>query len=284
MRRICTNLLPMVLFLVLAPTALASTTWYVDGVNGNDGNNCQTPQTACKTIGHAISLAAPGDSIIVAAATYAENLTIGFSLNVIGSGASTTILDGARAGRLVTIPNGLVTFSNVTIRNGLAGFGGGIYNNGLLIINNSAVSGNLAFVRRYYSYGGGIYNNHNGTLMINNSTLSGNTAGCGSIPCAGFGGGIYNIGEVLINNNTLNGNIAYAHFAYSQGGGIDNYYGIVTISNSTLSGNGAARGGAIFGGVTLQNSIVANSGGGNCNRTMSSRGYNLSSDNTCNFN
>jgi hypothetical protein len=109
--------------------------------------------------------------------------------------------------------------------------------------------------------------------------------------CAGFGGGIHNaggiysyqVGEVLINNSTLSGNVAYAHFAYSQGGGINNYLGIVTISNSTLSGNGAARGGGIFGGAVLQNSIVANSGGGNCNRTTGSRGYNLSSDSTCNF-
>jgi hypothetical protein len=41
----------MGLFLALAPSALASTTWYVDGVNGNDGNNCTSAQTACKTIG-----------------------------------------------------------------------------------------------------------------------------------------------------------------------------------------------------------------------------------------
>lgn len=60
MRRIYRSLLPIALFLVLVPSALASTTWYVDGVNGNDGNNCQTPQTACKTIGHGISLAALG--------------------------------------------------------------------------------------------------------------------------------------------------------------------------------------------------------------------------------
>ena len=50
----------LLIFLVLVPAALASNTWYVDGVHGNDNNNCMTPQTACKTIGHAISLASPG--------------------------------------------------------------------------------------------------------------------------------------------------------------------------------------------------------------------------------
>jgi hypothetical protein len=64
----------------------------------------------------------------------------------------------------------------------------------------------------------------------------------------------------------------------------------LTINNSTLSGNYARAclyfgGGGIDGNVTLQNSIVANSpSGGNCSGTMTSKGYNLSSDGTCNFN
>ena len=60
------------------------------------------------------------------------------------------------------------------------------------------------------------------------------------------------------------------------------------MNNSTISGNSATFGGGISnngGAVTLQNSIVArNSKGGNCYNTMTSEGYNLSSDNTCNFN
>ena len=43
-------------------------------------------------------------------------------------------------------------------------------------------------------------------------------------------------------------------------------------------------GGGIDGNVTLQNSIVANSSsGGNCSGTLTSKGYNLSSDDTCKF-
>jgi len=66
--------------LALAPTAPA-TTWYVNGVSGSDSNNCLSPLSAYKTIGHAISLAASGDSTMVASATYTESLTIGISLN-----------------------------------------------------------------------------------------------------------------------------------------------------------------------------------------------------------
>jgi hypothetical protein len=35
--------------------------------------------------------------------------------------------------------------------------------------------------------------------------------------------------------------------------------------------------------VALQNSILANNTGGNCHGTLNSRGYNLSSDNSCSF-
>ena len=55
------------LLLALAPAAFASSTWYVNGVNGSDSDNCKSSTTARKTIGHAISLAHSGDSIMVAA-------------------------------------------------------------------------------------------------------------------------------------------------------------------------------------------------------------------------
>jgi len=183
-------------------------------VNGNDSNNCQTAEITCKTIGHAISLAASGDSIIVEAATYAENLTIGLSLRVIGSGASTTIIDGKTAGRVILISsaNAQVTLSNVTIRNGLAPYGGGIYNTGRLTINSSTISGNFV-TSRFSGFGGGILNY--GTTTINGSTISGNTGGCGVMGCAGYGGGIYNFGALTINNSTLDGNNAFGHFAYA---------------------------------------------------------------------
>src|SRR5207245_534493 len=121
------------LFRTLTSNALASTTWYVDGMNGSDNNDCKSPQTACKTIGHAISLASSGDSIMVAPATYTETLIISISLKLIGSGASTTIIDGGGVDRVVRIlPYGRlqVTLSGVTIRNGNSSAGGGVLNQG----------------------------------------------------------------------------------------------------------------------------------------------------------
>jgi hypothetical protein len=314
--------LPLVaVFLVLASTtALASSTWYVDGVHGSDNNNCKSPQTACKTVGHAISLAHSGDSIKVAPATYTDNtLTIRFSLKIIGSDASTTIIDGGGVNTVVTISNANahVALSKLTITKGFAYVvGGGIRNSGTLIVNNSMVSGNSALYG-----GGGILNN--GALTINNSTLSGNGAGRGSRSVAvnyqapalpsGFGGGILNNGTLTINNSTVSRNSATSSPG-GAGGGIWSNNRALTINNSTLSGNSASHddGGIVSGGAltinnstisgnsasgtiggidnssgtaTLQNSIVANnSPGGNCSGTMTSNGYNLSSDNTCNFN
>jgi hypothetical protein len=312
-------LLPAV-FLALASTAFASTKWYVDGVNGSDNNNCKSRQHACKTIGHAISLASSGDSIMVAAATYTENLFIGFTLKILGSGDTTTIIDGGQADRVVNIPNAgdRIILSRVTVRNGrfrvgggisnngtltinnstlsgniayssghLPGLGGGVYNVGTLAINNSTVSGNIA-AGNYAGLGGGIYNG--GTLTINDSTLSGNAA----TGAAASGGGIYNdAARVTINNSTISSNTASGHSASGYGGGIYNYNAAVTINNSTLSGNSARHGGgdgvggslANYSTATLQNTIVANSPhGGNCSGTMTSNGHNLSSDATCNFN
>lgn len=63
-RGILTTLLLTALCL-LDSAASASTTWYVDGLHGSDSNNCTSFITACKHIGHAISLASSGDSIKV---------------------------------------------------------------------------------------------------------------------------------------------------------------------------------------------------------------------------
>ena len=71
-----------------------------------------------------------------------------------------------------------------------------------------------------------------------------------------------------------------------MGGGIFNG-ATLAVSNSTLSDNGAVDGGGIYNGqngtAKLKNSIVANNGE-DCSGTMTSNGYNLSSDSTCNFN
>jgi len=252
------RLLPLVL--VLAPTTFASTTLYVNGATGNDSNHCLSAQAACKTIGHAISLAASGDTIMVAAATYTEWLTIDTSLNMIGSDAATTIIDARGGGRRATISSASahVILSNLTIRNAnISGFcgtpgGAGISNIGTSTIMNSIVSGNTASAHTFVGAenagcgitGGGILNS--GTMTIDNSTVSANSVwvyGCFVIGtfCSATGGAISSSGTLTIKNSAISGNTAVARSTAPRNhisliGGIFENGGTVTINGSTISG------------------------------------------------
>jgi CSLREA domain-containing protein len=109
--------------------------------------------------------------------------------------------------------------------------------------------------------GAGILNA--GSLSVAISTISGNSTGS-------FGGGIANSGAgatLSLTNSTVTGNAA------SRGGGIWNQLGTVGITNSTIIGNTAGTGLAIGGGienldgtVTITNSTIsrntAGTGGG----------------------
>jgi len=328
------SVVPVLIALIMLSSQAFAGTWWVDGVNGDDGNDCKTKATACATIGHAMSLAASGDTIQIAAATYPENLSIPFNLTLNGAKAATTIIDGTNTVNVFTVGTGIsLTLSNFTIKNGVGySGGGGVDNSGTLTVNNSLFYSNTALT------GGAIFNT--GTASISNTSFSGNTpyffghsAGCGAIDNRSTmtittstfdtnyannnytsGGAICNGGTLTITASTLSNNSSSGNNA-GYGGAIFNYAGTLTVTNSTFSANSATTsGGAIYsqggtvqignstfgnnpeniggGGalsnagssVLIQNSIVANSGnGGNCAGTITSDGYNLSSDSTCNF-
>ncbi len=203
----------------------------------------------------------------------------------------------SRAGGGIYNDSGTVTLTNSTVSGNHADYGGGIYNDsGTVILTNSTVSGN------YADYGGGIYNGSTGAgVILTNSTVSGNTAsgtGAGidnagtltltnstvsaNTAMLGLGGGIYSVStgaDVTLTNSTVSGNTA------TDGGGIYNDRGTVTLTNSTVSANTASFGGGGIsngGDFTLTNSIIAQQGqGGDCDGAVTSQGYNLDSDGTC---
>jgi hypothetical protein len=232
-----------VVFLAIAPAAQANTIWYVNGMSGSDSNACTAAADACKTIGHAISLAVSGDSIMVAAATYSENLNIGKNLTLIGTSATTTSIDGGARGTVITVSNtsANVTLSRFTIYNGRARYGGGIYNTGTLTIITSVVASNAATFSGTCVFGGcgaggaGIWNM--GALTINGSSIVGNSASTPAYRSGAAGGGISNGGLLTINSTTISGNSAkVTSFGTSDsyGGGISNS-GTVVINNTTLT-------------------------------------------------
>ena len=120
---------------------------------------------------------------------------------------------------------------------------GGINNAGTLVLEDSVVTENYT-----RGVGGGIYNQRN--LTLTRTTVSRNIA-------AGGGGGLYvtyltgtcqtspcrsDAGMVTMTDSTISGNASG-----SIGGGIGNYVGILEIATSTISGNQATGpGGAIY--------------------------------------
>jgi len=103
--------------------------------------------------------------------------------------------------------------------------GGAIFNAGLLTVNN----GDFDYNRAAKS-GGGIYNT--GTMTINATTFQNNEVNILNGP-GESGGAIHNVGIATIVDSTFVGNIAS-----QSGGAIANAYGaIMTITNSTISGN-----------------------------------------------
>ncbi|MGH7180329.1 MAG: right-handed parallel beta-helix repeat-containing protein, partial [Tepidisphaeraceae bacterium] len=115
------------------------------------------------------------------------------------------------------------TFSNNSVTNSNAGGGGIRSTSGCsLVVANCTFTGNTAAFN-----GGGI--NNSGTANVSNSTFSGNSTGTNG------GGGILNTGTLTVTASTFNDN----HSDQDTGGGIYNYFGTVSVSNSTLTGNTA---------------------------------------------
>ena len=128
---------------------------------------------------------------------------------------------------------------------------------------NSTISGNSA------SGGGGGIAIYYWGLSVVNSTISGNSAG-------GAGGGIASTGGVQIFNSTVSGNYT-SDPDYGYGGGIS--ANSATVLNSTVTGNSAAGCGGVCGGtVEIGNTILNANTSGNLDGTVTSHGYNISSD------
>ena len=234
-------LLFLTLSLSAAPTPGAINILYVDGVQGNDQNDCRSRQTACKTIGQAIVLAAPGGAIFVGPATYTENLTIGFNLGIFGSGADKTIIDGQGLDTVIAVPSETtqVILEGLTIRNGAGQLAGGIANSGVVTIRDTTITQNVAF-KDAGAAGGGIDND--GTLTLHRSIVSQNKT-FGSY--SSWGGGIFNVGTMTIDDSTVSGNSSRATDMY--GAGICNV-GTLVVNRSTISGNDTGDGALTEGG------------------------------------
>lgn len=200
----------------------------------------------------------------------------------------------------------LLEDSSMSGNKSLDGSGGGIYNRGTVTLTRVTFDGNSTTSDKN---GGGLYNefglalltdvtfsnnqsedgggmaNYNSTAYLTNLTFRDNKA------IGGNGGG-------LIDNYSLTNlvNVTFSNnLASFSGGGYYSRGSIAALTNVTFFGNAAQSGGGIVysevdigDSLTLKNTIVGDSTmGGDCdvyqnNGEITSAGFNISSDRTCN--
>lgn len=169
-----------------------------------------------------------------------------------------------------------VSLINSTVTGNSAYQGGGLYVDGSLTVTNSTISENIA------ESGGGIRKG-SGLLILYNSTLSGNTAFI-------RGGGIYktSVSPVIISNSTLSGNTAKFSRggAIQQGQSSITITNSTITDNETPAGGGSINLRQSVQGYFF-NSIIANTlgGGYDCNTvdtaTVTANANNIIEDGSC---
>ena len=221
------------------------------------------------TIQAGIVASSDGDTVLVSAGTYIENIDfLGKAITVKSEqGADLTIIDGNQAGSVVTFDSGEDEDSVIegfTLTNGLGSGGFWDYTGGGITCKNSsdpAITNNSITRNSAQTAGGGIACLDYSDPIITNNSITGNTAS--------QGGGIYGLHSFLtIGNNTITGNTAS-----SYGGGIYGYYVGAIVTDNIISGNTAGNKG---GGMAvleathtpypiweIRNNIIADNSAGN---------------------
>ncbi len=181
-------------------------------------------------IAPAIAAASPGDTVQVAAGSYAGGFTIDKGVRLVGAGAGTTMITGGgpvvTIGKLGTADEPTVSISGVTITGG--------------VTRSSPESTLFSGAEDVYAFGGGVEIPPNAdgtggaTVTISNSIITDNRAA----PTGAIDSGIPCPPDITI--ACINGDLP---FAWAAGGGIDNW-GTLTLVNTTVSNNhiGSASG------------------------------------------
>ncbi len=195
------------------------------------------------TIQAGINAASNGDTVLVAAGTYTENINfLGKAITVTSSaGAKTTIIDGGKIAPVVTFSSSEGARSvlrHFTLQNGTSTFnsqyaGGGIYINGA----SPTISGNTIQNNSACSDGGGIGVSF-GSPRIQGNTIKNNIqSGCSGGP-GGGGISLVGAGSARIIANKIQNNVWG-----SNGGGITLFAaGTPTIMNNIISNNSSSGG------------------------------------------
>lgn len=225
------------------------------------------------TLQAAVDAAHDGDTIKLAAGTFAGGVTITKSVSLVGAGSGATVISGG--GPVLTIgvrdaaSEPTVSITGVTITGGV-NHGEGPF----------ALGGGIAIPPAAgFALGA--------TVKISHSVISGNRvepavtvaspggAVCPDGPCpfaAALGGGIYNTGNLTINHSVIADNLVGGIASDADGGAIWSTLGALTITSSVVTRNSAiavipngrfAEGGGLFvdgGSLSVKNTLVSDNG------------------------
>ena len=98
------------------------------------------------SINGAINAASNGDTLLIWAGTYYENVLLNKELTLTGNGTSSTIINGSYSGDVVAVTADEVLIEKLTI------IGSGSGNSGILVSEGDSVFTDLRFAGNYYSY------------------------------------------------------------------------------------------------------------------------------------
>jgi CSLREA domain-containing protein len=229
------------LLLALALPASAAVYTPTKTTDSDDGA-CTAADCSLREAIAAANQSAGEDVILLHAGVYtAANLQIQGNLILIGDGAGRTIVDGAAAGLILSVPGGAtVQIQDVTLRNGRGpGAGGAVRNSGNLTLLRTTLSGNTSVSGSAGAgFGGAILTDGiDSSLTVIDSAIVGNTA-------QGGGGGLALGGNFNLENVTISGNRSQNDF----GGGLYIFSDARgSVNNATIAGNTAAlKGGGAF--------------------------------------
>ncbi len=195
-----------------------SGTWYVS-LDGDDAN-CGSEDQPLANIQSAIDASSDGDTILVSAGTYYENITVPTNLHIIGEDKETTIIDGNQSGSVIVAYNSF-NIEGFTIQNGNYTFGGGIRNGS---DNNEGFANvnlkNLIFKNNYGNTGGAIYYYTSQNSVFDNIVVKDNSCSSSAVYMAYNSSYFYN-----------------SEISYNGCSGIVSYYSNINLLNCTISEN-----------------------------------------------
>jgi len=208
--------------------------WHV-ATAGSDSTGDGSEENPFATIQHGVESSSDGDTVLVAAGTYVENINFNGKNIMVTSmeGPEETIIHGnENEERVVTFSGGedsSAVLNGFTVTNGY----GGIWCSG----NSSPVISNNVIKENVGVNGGGISinprteNGENNPLVVDNMIINNYAFGIG---WSGKGGGVYcgQNSEAVFKNNVIANN-----YAGGQSGGIEFWMSEVNLINNTIVNN-----------------------------------------------